>query len=127
MQGNDIGEVVLLGTVEGDIAELRTNAGFDAQTVECGQRVLQAHTEFADEARMIELLLVLVHREVLVAQAAAKISDAPYTLSVAGKDDFMRAGQHLLVERVGDDFPDSMERIPVFEHPVDVQVEFLHR
>ena len=117
---------MLLGAVEGDIAKLGADAGLDAQAVECGQSVLQSYAELSDETGMVELFLILVHREMLVPKAAAEVPDAPLAVAVAGDGDFPRASQYLLVERVGNDFPNGMECIPVFKHPVDVQVKFLH-
>lgn len=75
---------------------------------------------------MIELFLVLVHREVLVPEAAAKVPDAPSALAIARDIDIPSTGQNLLVKGIGDDFSNSMESVPVFEHAVDVKVKFFY-
>ena len=61
----------------------------------------------------------------LVAEPSAEVADVPAAGGVFGDDRVRGLGQDLLVERVSEDLADRKRDRPVFEDPLDVQIETL--
>jgi hypothetical protein len=124
VEGLDVGEAVLLPAVEADGTVRAAHRHVDVVAEERGEGVLQPHAELADDAGVIALLVRLVLREVLVAQAPPLVADVP---GAVGRplDDRRRLDAHdgVLVEGVGDDLPQRVRRRPVLEDLLDIQVE----
>jgi hypothetical protein len=74
-----------------------------------------------------QLLAVLLLREVLVSEPAPEVADVPPAVLDHRNLGFGRAGQGGLVERVRDQLPEPVSDRPVFEHPLDVEVELAGR
>ena len=53
-------------------------------------------------------------------KAAPKITNVPVTLFVFGDFDFSGIGDHLFIERVGNDFSKRVFDFPIFEDFFDV-------
>jgi len=81
--------------------------------VENGERVLQPHSELTDNQRMLSLLHVLVLSQVLISHASSSVGDVPASSVVLVDNRIRRPGEHLLVERVGDQLPDGERHRPV--------------
>ena len=72
---------------------------------------------------MGQLLLVLVLGQVLVTEAAAPVADVPAGRGIPEDLRLLRTGERLLVEGVGDHLAQRVRYCPVFQHPLDIEVE----
>jgi hypothetical protein len=94
--------------------------------VERRQRILQADTELADDEVAGPLLVRLVLRQVVVAQAATTVPDVPHAgIVLHDRRPLGASDEGVLVERVGDDLAQRMGRRPVLQHLLDVEIERL--
>jgi hypothetical protein len=95
--------------------------------IQNGEGVFEPDAKLADDRiRIRELLLVFLLGKVLVAEAPPVIADVGRLVPVEADVYRIRAGEDLLVERIGDDLSNAVTRVPRLQQVLlHVEVERL--